>query len=490
MKRKIITILFLNISFLFFGQNQLGNTILGNAEGDNSGSSVSISSDGSIVAIGSPHNNNVNGIRAGKVKVYKILNGTWIQIGNDMIGDNEFDTFGRSIGLSSDGNVIVIGAPYQDSNSDKPGYVKVFRNLNDNWVQIGSNIQGENPGDTFGHSLSISSNGSKIAVGAPNNDILGNQTGHVRVFENRNDIWEQIGIDIDGEEAFNFFGGSVSLSSDGDIVAVGAENGDGFFDNAGHVKVYKINGNNWEQIGANINGGNLLTSSFGKIVKSSADGNIIAVCDPFSPNNLGTVRVFKNNLNSWEQVGSDIVGDSSEDFFGASISLSSDGSILSVGNTGGFFSLGQVRIYKFSNGEWNQIGNNIDADKANIGFSSSLNLSSNGNILAIGAPFDNNSGIASGYVKIYNLDQVLNLGEYEFDKSVLFYPNPVIDFLNIELSKNLDSIEIYTIQGKLISSPKLNKKNLKINLSQFQSGVYIIKYSVNNKTFIKKFLKG
>ena len=45
---------------------------------------------------------------------------------------------------------------------------------------------------------------------------------HVRIYENNGGTWQQIGQDIDGEAAYNRSGNSVSLSSDGSIVAIGA----------------------------------------------------------------------------------------------------------------------------------------------------------------------------------------------------------------------------------------------------------------------------
>ena len=51
------------------------------------------------------------------------------------------------------------------------------------WVQLGSDIDGEVSGDQFGESVSISSNGSIIAIGAENNDGNGSNSGHVRVYE-------------------------------------------------------------------------------------------------------------------------------------------------------------------------------------------------------------------------------------------------------------------------------------------------------------------
>jgi hypothetical protein len=60
------------------------------------------------------------------------------------------------------------------------------------WTQIGSNIVGEAAGDKSG-SVSISSDGTRVAIGAYGNE----GAGHVRVY-GRGGNWTQVG-DIDGE---------------------------------------------------------------------------------------------------------------------------------------------------------------------------------------------------------------------------------------------------------------------------------------------------
>ena len=84
------------------------------------------------------------------------------------------------------------------------------------WNQIGADLDGEGAGDYFGHSISISSNGNIIAIGGYYNDGNGSNSGHVRVFENNSGVWTQLGQDIDGESAGD--GSSeVSLKDDGTI---------------------------------------------------------------------------------------------------------------------------------------------------------------------------------------------------------------------------------------------------------------------------------
>ena len=89
--------------------------------------------------------------------------------------------------------------------------------------------------------MSLSADGSIVAIGADGHDgINGENSGHVRVYEWDSNAWQQKGGDIDGEAADDFSGWSVSLSSDGSIVAIGADGHDGNGNRSGHVRVYSI----------------------------------------------------------------------------------------------------------------------------------------------------------------------------------------------------------------------------------------------------------
>jgi Flp pilus assembly pilin Flp len=149
------------------------------------------------------------------------------QIGNAIYGESSDDRIGYEISISSDGNIVAIGASGNDGNGDSSGHVRVFQNIGGVWTQIGNDIDGEFAGDRSGSSVSLSSNGNIVAIGAPGNDGNGIGSGHVRVFQNIGGVWTQIGNDIDGEFALDGSGTSVSLSSDGNIIAIGAPGNDG-----------------------------------------------------------------------------------------------------------------------------------------------------------------------------------------------------------------------------------------------------------------------
>ena len=88
-------------------------------------------------------------------------------------------------------------------------------------------------------SVSLSSDGTTVAIGATGNDGNGNNAGHVRIYEYSSGSWTQLGADIDGEAADDNSGMSVSLSSDGTTVAIGATGNDGNGNDAGHLRVLR-----------------------------------------------------------------------------------------------------------------------------------------------------------------------------------------------------------------------------------------------------------
>ncbi len=107
-------------------------------------------------------------------------------------------------------------------------------------MQQGGDIDGELANDRAGWSVSLNSDGLVVAVGAPLNDGNGSKSGHVRVYKLISGIWIQQGLDIDGEATLDESGGTVSLSNDGLTVAIGAKKNDGNGSNSGHVRVYSM----------------------------------------------------------------------------------------------------------------------------------------------------------------------------------------------------------------------------------------------------------
>jgi hypothetical protein len=223
---------------------KMGADLNGEAAGDRSGGSdnkVSLSGDGQTVAIGAMYNagGGEAGSNIGHVRVYRwslIPSGDWVQLGKDIDGVAGDDFFGSSTSLSQDGNTLAIGAHGSDRSTKDAGAAYVYTWDSTDWIVKGSPIDGEAASDNAGMSVSLSADGSTVAVGAPGNDGGGLNAGHVRVFMWFGSSWMQKGADIDGHVSNDASATTTSLSSDGDTVAIGAPGLRGSF--AGKLRVW------------------------------------------------------------------------------------------------------------------------------------------------------------------------------------------------------------------------------------------------------------
>jgi hypothetical protein len=411
-------------SLVVKGWAQRGLDIDGEAVGDNSGYSVSLSSDGNTVAIGALQNNGSSGLgsAAGHVRVYDwntdITPNGWTQRGLDIDGEAENDQSGWSVSLSSDGNTVAIGAPYNNGSGGSFsifGHVRVYDWNGSSWTKRGLDIDGEAQYDYSGWSVSLSSNGNTVAIGAPYNNGTDSDAGHVRVYDwNTSNGWTKRGLDINGEAAGDYSGRSVSLSSDGNTVAIGAPYNNGIGSDAGHVRVFywntDITPNEWTKRGLDIDG-EAQYDYIGSSVSLDASGNTLAIGAPQNNNtgsDAGHVRVYKWNGSSWTKRGLDIDGEAANDNSGHSVSLSSDGNTVAigaVGNDGSGSNAGHVRVYDWDESSWTKRGLDIDGEAANDFSGWSVSLSSDGNMVAIGAIGNDGAGSSAGHVRVFRYVQ-------------------------------------------------------------------------------------
>ena len=210
------------------------------------------------------------------------------------------------------------------------------------------------------------------------------------------------------------------MSSDGSILAVGAwlneeDKGDTENDN-GSLRVFALDGGNWAQRGRTISG-EMAKDKLGRVVSISADGNIIAVSTnekigDESNISRGSVKsfVYDDTSNDWTQLGSDIINSGATDSAPTSLAMSSDGNILAIGgkdnimeSAGNGDNSGSVHVFKFNNGNWTQQGTVIygeNMDKLGV----ALAMSSDGSILAVGAHHNDGTGTDAGHVRVIQWD--------------------------------------------------------------------------------------
>ncbi len=477
---------------------QVGSDIDGEAALDGFGWSVSLCANGTRVAIGAVGNDG-NGNDSGHVRIYEEVDGTWSQIGSDINGEAAQDESGFSVSLSSDGTRVAIGAIFNDGNGTSSGHVRVFKESGGVWSQIGSDIDGEAAGDYSGRSVSLSSSGHRVAIGAFRNDGNGIDAGHVRVFEESGGIWLQVGSDIDGEEAGDFSGFSVSLSHDGTRVAIGAILNDGNGNESGHVRIFEELGDVWSQVGNDIDGEEAEDQS-GFSVSLSSDGSLLSIGARFNDGNgdeSGHVRVYEDIDGVWSQVGNDINGEAAFDLSGSSVSLSPNGNRVAIGailNDINGIDVGHVRVYGNSGGIWSQAGSDIDGEEDSEQFGISVSLSATGRRVAVGA-FQSS---ASGHVRVYDdvtLTAVIPVGlegrNGFYIKSVFADQKQLSVTYNLPFYNNIIAT-LYDLNGRIISNDKkFSSKGLNtliLDIGGLPTGVYVVNLWNGQRQVSEKFV--
>mmetsp|Transcript_12027 Transcript_12027/g.22504 ORF Transcript_12027/g.22504 Transcript_12027/m.22504 type:complete len:923 (-) Transcript_12027:50-2818(-) len=240
--------------------DQLGGMIQGDpVQNIQFGFSVAISDDGSIVAVGAPLQN----IRSGKVYTFRRVGNAWESIA-DITNLVPFSVFGYSVSLSGDGKTLACGAPEGTTDPlsfTQNGYVQIYQlfegsGIASEWIPYGGDINYEGSlkdelfarqQARFGESVSLSKDGSRLAIGAVDDKVFSNeQSGSASVYKIISGKYERMGGIMVGNPGTNQqFGQSVAISWDGMYVVVGAVSAQtGLF--KGEVFIHRYNGKEWD----------------------------------------------------------------------------------------------------------------------------------------------------------------------------------------------------------------------------------------------------
>ena len=353
---------------------QKGGDFEGYGDDDEYGYAVALSNDGDRLAISGYIS--VNGFV--DFHHYDAATPSWDFV--DYVTDVAGSGMGTSVDLSSNGNRAVIGAP---QNSTNTGFVEVYDWDGTDWqTQIGSRINGSGTDDDFGYDVSISSDGTRIAIGAPEFSSGGFVYGYVEVYDWNGSAWNIVGSRINsptGGSDICQFGRSVSLSGDGTHLAIAAPFEDTAVSNGGVVRIYKWSGSAWNQVGSDIEGV-AANDELGSSVELSNDGSRIIV--GASGGNYFKVFDWIGATPSWTQIGNTIEGDNTGDNFGASVAISSDGSRIAVGAPVGNY----AKIFDWDNIDWVQLGDAFSQTQGQLGAEHSVALSGDGSTFVWGAP--------------------------------------------------------------------------------------------------------
>jgi len=328
--------------------------------GNQFGYSVSISNDGNT-AIVSAHNQSgppsePPSIRdlCGAAYIFTRTDGSWDTGTKIRAPDPQiYDSFGFSVAISGDGNTAIVGAYVEDGTSPSytfnSGAAYIFTRTSGSWDTgtkiVASDAQG---GDYFGFRVAISDDGNTAIVGAENEDRPGqptsDQAGAAYIFTRTNGSWDTgTKIVASDREYRDLFGYSVAISGDGNTAIVGAIDEDGTSPdagfNSGAAYIFTRTDGSWDT-GTKIRAPDPETQDYlGYSVSLSYDGNTAIVGSryedgpPSAPvESQGSVYIFTRTNGSWD-TGTKITNPDPEqsDYFGGSVSISSDGNTIIAG---------------------------------------------------------------------------------------------------------------------------------------------------------------
>ena len=299
----------------------------------------------------------------------------WTQLGVSIDGDEAGDQCGTSVALSADGKVLALSLI---KDRYYVGRVRIYDWQGNSWVQRGTDIIEEQRGERFGAFISLSADGNIVAIGAPSNDGTFLNQGQVRVHVWNGSTWEQRGKDINGLWVSSDFGTKAILSADGNVLAIeGLVNPDGYGD--GHTAIYAWDGTTWKQRGEML----MDTGGEYQSISLSADGNVLATRIPYTKQKEYCANVYAWNGNAWEQKGNPFPKEEG-DWHASALSLSADGNTFAMGVPTEWLQetkRNQIRVFTWNGYDWVRKGGDLDYTTDHTGFG--LALSDDGNTLLV-----------------------------------------------------------------------------------------------------------
>ena len=312
---------------------------------------------------------------------------------------------GQALDISADGNIVIYGAMSHDgtsigANSGKAAVYKRTPTGASSWTLIGD-FYGDNANDYFGRSVSINGNGDIIAVGASRdapNGVTDRGAVYIYQYNSNTDSWTQLGSTLSGDGDNDRFGVSVSLNYDGTRVAVGSWFDDDNGSNSGSVKVYQYDSatSELDPIGQ-VSGPDGATTYFGFGLKMNKSGSRFvasAILDDEFGTDRGTMRVYQyDGDTTWTKVGNGMGGYSNSDYYGT-VAINGVGDRVAFGDN----NTGDPRrilIYEETGGNWSiHVTQTNGASIYGDSKARSIDFNEEGNIIGVGA-------FGEGSVRLY-----------------------------------------------------------------------------------------
>jgi hypothetical protein len=384
------------------------------ANGDLYGYRLAISGDGTKVIVGSFAEEASTGSgHRGAAYIYTLSGGSWSQtakiLAADQSGTNA--SFGVSVGMNSDGTKVVIGAQAQGGW----GAAYIFAYNGTSWVKEGSTLlaSDKQSGDQFGQSVSMNSDGTRVIAGAFFEDSGGDASGAAYVFAYNGTSWSQQAKLVGDNQAGDWFGEGVSMSSDGTRVIAGGREAGSY--GIGFAYVFNFSSGSWDT-GTKISPPSDVVAGdyLGQTVSISGDGTKVLIGAPAdhvsSLANTGSAYVFTYNGSSWvQEVKLTAATPGANAQFGmGGVSMNSDGTKIIVGEYQDYGSRGAAHIFTYSSGSWDSGLKIVPTSRATGAyFGCGVAINSDGTRVIVGE-HENGAGKGAAYIFDYNSNQIFD----------------------------------------------------------------------------------
>lgn len=264
------------------------------------GHAVALSEDGSRAILGASQDATTGGVGSGSAIVFLRTAGSWTAEATLVAaGAQPNDGAGSAVALSADGALAVVGARVDDDGPTRDtGCAIVYARAGTTWTEQ-TVLRHATPatGDAFGDSVAVSGDGTRIAVGAYNDDAPTRDLGSVTVFVNVAGSWvREATLTASDAEIDDRLGQSVALSADGSRLVVGVGEDDTPAVDAGSARVFVRDGSAWADE-ATLIAPDAASSDFaGRSVAMSSTGDRVVLAisadDTARGVDSGSARVF------------------------------------------------------------------------------------------------------------------------------------------------------------------------------------------------------
>ncbi len=371
------------------------------AGGDSFGNSVSI--DGDYAIVGADTKSVGGNSWQGKAYIFHRSGTTWTQQAGLTASDGAaFDIFGSSVSIN--GDYAIVGAYWKDVVGNDQGKAYIFHRSGTTWTQqAGLTASDGAAGDYFGISVSI--DGDYAIVGADEKYVgVNSHQGKAYIFHRSGTTWtQQAGLTASDGAAYDYFG--VSVSIDDDYAIVGADyksvGGNSY---QGKAYIFHRSGTTWTQQAELISSDGAAGDYFGYSVSIDGDYAIVGAYYKSVGGNShqGKAYIFHRNGTTWtQQAGLTSSDGAAGDYFGVRVSIDGDYAIVGAykKDVGGNSDQGKAYIFHRSGTIWTQQAGLTASDGAgNDYFGTSVSIS--GDYTVVGAA-DKTIGGNSSQGKVY-----------------------------------------------------------------------------------------